>query len=480
MKTILRSFAVLAMIAAFTKVQAQCTVSAPVISNIQKNGCTFTFDLNFNLQNNNGNKVTAVYIFNTADYNALPANFFGQNNNSVPNSASINNGKALATIKIDTDSAKTVYNYQKVANGFQRPASMQSNLDYVVDPSGQITIKNISVTFTDCSMPIGLKADVLSSQSPELSSVGCIAKGLTFSPNEPIITALDRGCGGTRSVAATFITVQPRNVDFRIFVDVAPFNQFTAADTAAANALSPVYSLTTALNNSTNDYRSTGNFTYTPPASVQFNLWLVAYTNGIANVSTAVTSNQCAPSILPTTFASMAAERDKQHVVVKWRTATEENNRGFNVQRSTGNGEWKSLEFVPTMAANGTSSNVLSYAFVDYYAPKGTVQYRVQQVGQDGKIAYSAIRSVRSEEATARVSIYPNPSSDGKINIMFDASSVRNIIVNDISGRVVKQLTGVKENNVVIDNLTTGFYTLQIIDQVTSAVSLEKVIVKSR
>ena len=75
MKSLLLSCDLLATTFAFNKAQAQsCTVSAPVVTNLVKNGCAYTFDLTFNLQGNGGNKVTAVYIFSTTDYNVLPAN----------------------------------------------------------------------------------------------------------------------------------------------------------------------------------------------------------------------------------------------------------------------------------------------------------------------------------------------------------------------------------------------------------------------
>lgn len=478
MKTLLLSCALLATTFAFNKLNAQCTVSPPVVSNIQQSGCTFSFDLSFNLSGNGGNKVTAVYIYATADYNALPASFYGQNSNHVPTSAELNTAKALATIKINTDSALTVYNYQKVGGNYDRPTSMEGGLVYSVGTTGQVTIKHVTVTFPSCNTPITLKADVLSSQSPDLSSVGCIAKGLSFSPNEPIIRALSKGCGASPQVTTTFITTQSRSIGFRIYKDVYPFGEFTAADTLATNAVSPVYYATTTFNSTTNDYRSVGDYTYTVQPGEQFNVWIVANTPGIPNVSTALATNNCAP--LAANFRSVSATRIKQNVAVKWETAMEENSRGFYVQRQLGTGEWQNVAFVASQAMNGSSASLLSYTYTDLNPAKGISQYRIQQVSFDGKTSISEIRSVRSEDLAGKVVVYPNPTTNGKVNLAFETANEKDIVVSDMAGRVVKKYSNVRSNNLVIENLNEGFYTIQILDKTNSTSSIEKVVVKQQ
>ena len=77
--------------------------------------------------------------------------------------------------------------------------------------------------------------------------------------------------------------------------------------------------------------------------------------------------------------------------------------------------------------------------------------------------------------------VYPNPSSDGKVNIVFeDANVSRDISVSDMSGRTVKQLKGVTANNITIDNLTPGMYSLRIVIPSTGDQSVEKIMVNKR
>lgn len=476
MKTTLHAVAFLAMFLFFQQLSAQCTLSQATVSNVQQSGCSFTFDLSFNLSGNNGNKITAVYIYSTSSYDALPTNFYGPSNNKVPSASSLNSAGALAVIKINTDSTLTVNNYQKEGQNFVRPTSMKPNLPYEVNAQGQITIKNIALAFANCNSMITLRADIISSQSPELSSVGCLSRGLSFSPNEPIVRALSKGCGQSRMLGVSFVTTQARTINFRIFKDVAPFGQFTAADTTAT-ALSDWYQATTAANNG--EFRAAGDYAYNLPAGDESSVWVVAYASGVPNVSLAFATNSC--SLLPTVFRSVTAQRSNSLVELKWETATEENNKGFNVQRQTGSSAWQTVAFVATSAPNGNSSSPLLYAFTDKSSVRGVVQYRLQQVGVDGKITYSPVRVVRSEDLTEKTTVFPNPSFTGKITLAFDAASAtRDITVSDISGRVVKRFQGVKDNSLVIENLTSGMYTIQIFNQSTSAVSMEKVIVKTR
>jgi len=185
--------------------------------------------------------------------------------------------------------------------------------------------------------------------------------------------------------------------------------------------------------------------------------------------------------VLPVKFISFNAARNGQNVNLTWQTATEQNNTGFEVQRFTGVGGWQNVGFVSTQAVNGNSSTALNYQFTDINATKGITQYRLKQVDRDNRSAYSVIRSVRGDGQKGKTIIYPNPSSDGKVSIVFDdASGIRDISLMDMSGRVIKQMRGVTNNNITIDNLSAGFYTVRIMNNETGEQTVEKFVVNKR
>ena len=75
--------------------------------------------------------------------------------------------------------------------------------------------------------------------------------------------------------------------------------------------------------------------------------------------------------------------------------------------------------------------------------------------------------------------VYPNPSNDGKVNVVFEDQFAKNVVVRGMSGRLIKQFKNVV-NNLPIENLETGMYSIQVTDVSTAEVSVEKVIIKKR
>jgi hypothetical protein len=191
-----------------------------------------------------------------------------------------------------------------------------------------------------------------------------------------------------------------------------------------------------------------------------------------------VVSYEAACIPLPVKFKSFNANRTTtSNVSITWTTASEQNSKGFNVQKNV-SGEWKTIAFVPSQALGGNSSYDINYSFKDANNEKGITQYRVQQVDLDGKFAYTDIRAIRGEGTVGKIIVYPNPSADGKVNVVFEDNTVRDIQVNDMQGKVIKSYKGITNNILVIEKLTSGFYTIKITNRNTAASSVEKVVVK--
>jgi hypothetical protein len=120
-----------------------------------------------------------------------------------------------------------------------------------------------------------------------------------------------------------------------------------------------------------------------------------------------------------------------------------------------------------------------TYAYTDANNQKGITQYRVQQIDLDGKFAYTDIRAIRGDGTTGKVVVYPNPSIDGKLNVVFeDNTGMRDVYINDMQGKIIRSYKGITNNILVIERLTSGFYTIKITNRNTAASSVEKVVVK--
>jgi hypothetical protein len=188
----------------------------------------------------------------------------------------------------------------------------------------------------------------------------------------------------------------------------------------------------------------------------------------------------CGQIVLPVSFKSFTATRNQTNVLLKWETATELNSNGFAIERNTG-GTWEQVAFVPSLATGGNSSEALAYLYVDLNNVKGITQYRIKQVDFDNKSKYSDIRAVRGEGQAGNTVVFPNPSFDGRVSIVFDdASLIRDASLSDMSGRILKQWKGITNNNIQIDNLTPGMYSLKIVVPETGEQSVHKIIISKR
>jgi hypothetical protein len=95
--------------------------------------------------------------------------------------------------------------------------------------------------------------------------------------------------------------------------------------------------------------------------------------------------------------------------LLTWATASEVNNKGFEVQASpdlSKGGEWQTLGFV---AAKGKGSN---YEFTDkapLWGVGGLSYYRLRQIDNDGKETLSKVISIEQKGNGKGLAVYPNP-----------------------------------------------------------------------
>jgi hypothetical protein len=222
-----------------------------------------------------------------------------------------------------------------------------------------------------------------------------------------------------------------------------------------------------------------GQRSFTKPHGADFFL-LAIDAQGIC--SDKIVAVQCPANItLPVTITSFTVKKAGNNAVLNWETATEINNLGFYVERLQGSGDWQTISFVPSLALDGNSNATLAYSLSDLNTFNGISQYRLRQVDKDGRYKYSSIQILRNTEDHQNMVVYPNPTSNGSIQIVFSSSlTTRDISLSDLSGRLIKQWKGVTDNHLQIDNLNAGAYMLHVVSLQTGAVTTQKVIVNGR
>jgi len=86
---------------------------------------------------------------------------------------------------------------------------------------------------------------------------------------------------------------------------------------------------------------------------------------------------------LPVELTSFAANVNNNVIVLNWETATEVNNYGFDIEKSTDNSTWEKVGFVQ---GNGNSNSPKIYSFTDKEIKSKQSFYRLVQIDNDGTI----------------------------------------------------------------------------------------------
>jgi hypothetical protein len=143
--------------------------------------------------------------------------------------------------------------------------------------------------------------------------------------------------------------------------------------------------------------------------------------------------------IVPVELASFAASTDKNDIILTWYTATETNNKGFEIQRKNEVG-FHSVGFVD---GKGTTTELHNYLFRDKNLLSGSYTYRLKQIDFDGSFSYSDEVEIEIDQPSVFYlgQNYPNPFNPST-NIKYSVPADGNVTlkVYDILGKEVSTL----------------------------------------
>lgn len=195
-------------------------------------------------------------------------------------------------------------------------------------------------------------------------------------------------------------------------------------------------------------------------------LWTT--TNGLVR-------NSCTPgninynqSALPVELSIFSASILKIGVKLNWRTETEVNNYGFDVERKSETSNWERISFVN---GNGNSNSPKEYSYIDQTANTGKYLYRLKQIDNDGAYSYSKVVEVEFNRVTeySLSQNYPNPFNPiTTISFTLPLSGNVKLTIFNLLGQEIKTLTngfkeaGIYTFNFDAKNLNSGIYLYKI------------------
>jgi len=180
--------------------------------------------------------------------------------------------------------------------------------------------------------------------------------------------------------------------------------------------------------------------------------------------------------IVPVELISFSGNIVDGNVLLKWSTASELNNYGFEIQRSYNGSDFVSVGFVD---GAGTTIQQKEYSFSDKLRFKGSVYYRLKQIDFDGKFSYSETINVTYEKPLdfSLSQNYPNPFNP-HTSIMYSLGNRELVTLKlyDITGQEIKTLVneimdaGNYSISLDASSLASGIYLVRMVSGSFSSV----------
>lgn len=157
-------------------------------------------------------------------------------------------------------------------------------------------------------------------------------------------------------------------------------------------------------------------------------------------------------TVLPVNYLSFDGAIQNNHANLKWSTANESNNKGFDVERSIDGQHFSAIGFV---AGHGSSANVNNYSYNDNSKLlSSNIYYRLKQTDLDGKYTYSKTIHLTQENKFGWI-VYPNPAvTDTWLTLNLPNNAKVTVQVASANGKILQAVDK--------GTLTPGTYSLPL------------------
>lgn len=152
---------------------------------------------------------------------------------------------------------------------------------------------------------------------------------------------------------------------------------------------------------------------------------------------------------------------------LNWETRQEQNNRGFEIERSDDGIIFYRAGYTSSAAPGGNSHEVIHYSFTDPVPLKGTTYFRLKQSDLDGKEVYSKVLALSAPGKGAQGMTAAYGTGTDVLQIRFSAipSTEARLLLCDLNGRTLQSIQGPAPETILnMSHMAAGVYLLRYYD----------------
>jgi hypothetical protein len=195
----------------------------------------------------------------------------------------------------------------------------------------------------------------------------------------------------------------------------------------------------------------TGDASFIPPG---LGVYHVTVSNSLIPNLTLVSDAYTITSPFPVNLTSFTGENTSSGNVLSWKTTSETNNKGFQIERSA---DAKTFESIGLVDGLGDNLGEKTYTFLDT-KPYFNTYYRLKQLDWDEKSEYSRIIMVKQDKT--KLSVYPNPAKNEFFVSGLDREEA--VEIRNATGRIVLEQKVNPAQPVRTDKLLNGLYVIKV------------------
>ncbi len=159
---------------------------------------------------------------------------------------------------------------------------------------------------------------------------------------------------------------------------------------------------------------------------------------------------------LPVELSAFSISTHKGKSDLRWSTASESDNRGFNIEHSIDAQTFNLVGFVP---GNGYSERLNNYSFSHENPIKGINYYRLKQIDYSEDFTYSHTLSVYNN--FENLFVFPNPTSED-ILLSGYVPEQYEVRIAGIGGELIEKIEGHRGKVISLAGYEPGIYVVQV------------------